>query len=239
MALESFLPRLTELVDEAGIAASTEQLQGCLDHLALVIEKNKAMNLTRITQIDDALVLHILDSLLLLPYCNEAPHGDALDMGTGAGFPGIPLALCSDRPWTLLDSVGKKVTAVHAFGDALGLRSCDYVHARLEDHARVFPKRYALIVARAVASLPVLIEYAAPLLQDGGLLVVSKGKPAHDEITAGDRAAELCGLSLMHQDGIELPDDYGTRSILCYQSVCSPRIRLPRANGLAKRQPLA
>lgn len=233
------LHQLQSLCLDAGLTVSDDQLQMCLDHLLLVIEKNKVINLTRITSLEDALVLHILDSLLLLPYVDRAPHGCLLDMGTGAGYPGLPLHIVSGRSSTLLDSVGKKVHAVQEFIDQLHLKDVRPVHSRLEDYARDHRSQYSVVVARALSSLPVLVEYAAPFLSHGGLFIAAKARPDLDELRSGDQAADMCGMRRIDFDEFDLPYGLGHRTVVVYKSVAQPSIKLPRQSGTAKRSPLA
>lgn len=235
----AMVSKLLEYCDEYGIEIDVAQAELCVRHLLLVIEKNKVLNLTRILNLDDALVLHLLDSLLLLPYVNQAPHGEFLDMGTGAGFPGIELAIASSRNGLLIDSVGKKVDAVCEFAEILGLENVAVEQYRLEEAALVFDEQFTCVVARALAPLPVLLEYATPFIVDNGLFVVTKGNPEQSEIKAGNIAASICGLKLMQSQSFELPGDLGHREIYVFQKVRSPKIKLPRANGLARKKPLA
>lgn len=237
--IEYFLDKLREYSKGLHLDVSDDQLLLCIHHLLLVIETNKRFNLTRILNIDDALVLHILDSLSFAPYIVNAPTGDLLDIGTGAGFPAIPLAIASNRATFALDSVGKKVDAVASFVSELGLCNLHAVHDRVESFALDNRNRFSCVVSRAVASLPVLIEYAAPLLCDQGLLVVSKGKPSQDEIDSGFQAARICGFQYSESHQFDLPDDLGHRNIFIFQKVRSPYIKLPRAIGLARKKPLA
>ena len=221
------------LCSENGLSISPEIAEKCVQHLLLVLEVNKTTNLTRITDLHEALVLHLFDSLTLLPYLCAVPDGPCLDMGTGAGFPGIPLCLCSDRHFTLLDSVGKKVHAVSSFIESLGLASrCDAVQDRVESFASSCPGSYAAVTARA------LVEYAAPLLVTGGYLIVSKGNPTRDELDHGNRAAKICGMRFLQQSSLELPLDLGHREILVYERCAKPQVVLPRAIGAAKKSPL-
>lgn len=235
---DSCLNRLQSYCDEFQINLSNEQIGRCLDHLSLVIEANEKMNLTRILNVDDALVLHILDSLLLLKPLEVSPEGRFLDMGTGAGFPGIPLAIASGRHGVLLDSVRKKVNAVQSFIDTLRLDGAQVIHDRIEHYALSNGGSFSCVVARALASLPVLVEYASPYLELGGLFVVTKGRPEEDELTSGYSAAEICGLDLIDLMSIELPHALGHREILVFEKIGRPQIKLPRAVGLAKKSPL-
>ena len=237
--IEYYLDKLRSYARALDLEVSDDQLLLCIHHLLLVIETNKRFNLTRILNIDDALVLHILDSLSFAAYVENAPLGELLDIGTGAGFPAVPLAITTGRVTVALDSVGKKVDAVASFASELGLSKHHVVHERVESFALDNFGRFSCVVSRAVASLPVLIEYAAPLLCDHGLLVVSKGKPSQDEINSGLQAAHICGFQYSDSYQFDLPDDLGHRNILMFQKVRSPYIKLPRAIGLARKKPLA
>ena len=212
--------------------------RACVEHFLMVIEANKTMNLTRITDEHDGLVLHILDSLLLCPEVDTAPAGALLDIGTGAGYPGIPLALATDRPAVLLDSVGKKVRAVAGFAEELYLDTVTTSSERVEVYAKDNREAFACVVARAVAPLAVLIEYAAPLLERSGSLVVTKGVPAQEEVDAGLKAAQLCGFTFAASRTYELPRGLGTRTLLRFIKTNEPKLGLPRKVGVAKKQPL-
>lgn len=216
-----------------------ELAAACVQHLLMVAEENKKMNLTRITDLDEAVVLHLVDSLILSPLLDDAPSGSFLDMGTGAGFPGIPLVLASGREAVLLDSVGKKVAAVSGFCDALNLDRVDCVHARLEDYAAQRKHSFAAVVARALAPMPTLIEYAAPFLIPHGCFIVTKGNPSPDEIASGEKAAAICGLKCIHHSEIDLPAQLGHRTLFVFERVSKPTRKLPRAVGQAKKNPLA
>ena len=232
------LALLRSYCGELHLLVSDDELRQCLVHLELVLEKNQVLNLTRITEKPDALMLHIVDSLTLLPFVFDAPDGALLDMGTGAGFPGVPLAICCDRPVTLLDSVGKKVAAVQEFSDALGLSHVTCVHDRLEEFARSYRQQFSVVVARAVASLPVLLEYARPFLAVGGHAIIAKGVPEDDELVQGEAAARLLGFQLGRVSQFELPDGFGQRHIYDYVVRRPSSVKVPRANGYARKHPL-
>ncbi len=219
--------------------ATKEQWRSLRRHLELVIERNRSVNLTRITSWDDAVCLHIVDSLLLQDAFAAAPAGAFVDVGTGAGYPGIPLAVVTGRKGTLVDSVGKKAQAVREFVDALGLTDQLRVESlRIEELARRERGRYAVVTARAVAQTGVLVEYAAPLLRKGGRLVVAKARPTDEELAVGDRVAKLCGMRRVSRETYELPHDLGHREIISYECVKNPSIKLPRATGMAQHHPL-
>lgn len=236
---EQMLEQLTAYCKDYSLKVSLDELKACIDHLDLVLEANKTTNLTRILNVEEAAVLHILDSLVLLPYVNQAPEGALLDMGTGAGFPGIPLTIATHRKATYIDSVGKKVDAVNSFVSGLGLKHARAVHDRLEEYARSHKKHFSVVTARALAPLPVLVEYAAPYLKDGGLFVITKGNPSDEELASGMSAAKICGFTQLLTDSIDLPEGLGHREFIVLKKSHSASVSLPRANGMAKKNPLA
>lgn len=242
---DSLSKELLELVaadeDLSKLALSPEMADLLVHHLDLVIEKNRVMNITRITSEHEALVLHIIDSILLIAHDPRLldPGSKLMDVGTGAGYPGIPLSVVSGCEAMLVDSVGKKVAAAQRFVDDLGLAAqITCLHARVEEVPVICPSRFDVVVARAVAQTNVLIEYAAPCLRKNGTLLVGKGNPSEDELHAALAAARICGLKESGRFEYELPRGLGHRTILCYRKAGSPRIKLPRQIGMAKRAPL-
>lgn len=236
---QMMLESLESICAQYKLPVSESQLQLCLKHFDMVIEANKTTNLTRILDLDEGVILHIVDSLVLLPYVNRAPEGSLLDMGTGAGFPGIPLTIASGRHATYIDSVGKKVNAVNSFVEQLGIKHAHAVHARLEEYARSHKKEYSVVTARALAPLPILVEYAAPYLKDGGLFVITKGNPSQEELVAGESAAKICGFTQLMEDSLDLPNNLGHREFIVLKKTRPASVSLPRANGMAKKNPLA
>jgi len=226
------------LWEEVPFSLDRDQKDLLLRHLTLVLERNKVMNLTRITDPEEALYLHVLDSLLLKDAFDAAPSGPFVDIGSGAGYPGIPLAIVTGRPATLVDSVKKKAQATRDFVEELGLTRARAEGVRIEDLARKERSRYSVACARAVAPAGVLVEYAAPLLRKGGRLVVAKAYPEATELEQAEVAADLCGMAYVSRETFELPRGLGHREVISYEKVANPRIRLPRAVGQARHQPL-
>ena len=229
---------LSELSDY-DIRCTPRQATLLIHHLLLVIEKNKVMNLTRITDPHDAVTLHIVDSLLPLASRMSmlTPESRYVDIGTGAGFPGIPLGIMTGAQGTLIDSVGKKVSVVNEFVESLGLSNVRARHIRAEDLARE-NGHYTVVFARAVAQSNVLIEYASPLLSYGGYCVLEKANIGNDELDAARRAAHICALSFVSRETFELPRGLGHREILVFEKTGRPKVKLPRRTGEAKQHPL-
>ena len=237
--------KLLELCQEADIEVDASVAEKLVNYLELVLKKNEVLNLTAIREWDKALVLHLVDSLTLLIEFDEQPRGQQLkpflDMGCGAGFPGIPLALVRpERKGVLCDSVKKKIKAVDGFIEALDLQAqLSTTTERLEVFGTNHRRAFGCVTARAVAPLPVLIEYAAPLLAKHGRLIVSKGVPTEEEFMSGIKAAELCGLEVISQRFLDLPREFGQRTIIVYEKVDEPLVELPRQIGAATKEPLA
>lgn len=227
--------------DLSSINVSEVSIDLLVRHLELVIEKNQVMNLTRITNEHEALILHIIDSLLFIAHEPTLldSKSSLLDIGTGAGYPGMPLSIVTGCHATLIDSVGKKVSAVQSFVGELNLSDrITCVHARAEEVPSLCDSRFDVVVARAVAQTNVLIEYATPCLRKNGTLLVGKGNPTDDELDTANRAARICGLENSGRFEYELPSGLGHRTILVFTKTGNPRIKLPRQIGMAKRMPL-
>jgi len=216
-----------------------ESLAIMIDYLVRILDENQRVNLTAVREPTSAVRVHVTDSLSALPELLAAPEGLVVDIGSGGGFPGVPLALATRRRTVLLDSVGRKARAVNSVLEAMGPMTCDLevVTARAEDYAAVNPRLAAVVVARAVAPLPALVELAAPLLQPGGVLIAMKGQPTPDEVAAGDRAAAIVGLRRISDRSFELRGGEGRR-ILTYERVGESTVPLPRRVGLAQNSPL-
>lgn len=238
LEIAELVSELCSYCSEMELDVSESDAELCVRHLLMVNQVNQYMNLTRIADIHDALILHIVDSLALSKILPFEPER-FLDMGTGAGFPGVPLGILLSCEGVLLDSVGKKVNAVNAFIAELGLESLVAVHDRAETFALHEPESYDLVLARAVGQSGMLIEYAAPCLEMDGYLLLAKANLSDDEFRVAQKTAEICGLELVGQTEFDLPRELGHRTVLLYQKVDEPRVLLPRAVGLAKREPLA
>ena len=215
-----------------------EEAHSLARHLQAVLDRNQTLNLTRITDPDEAVRLHIVDSVTALPFVRDAQDGPVVDIGSGAGYPGVPIAILTNRQVTLVESVKKKAAFLQEVCEDLGL-SVLIEGLRAEELALRPATRFSVVTARAVSSLPSLVELAAPLLAKGGLLLAMKGSPTADELQAGDHAAAQCGLSVGDLHHVRLPVGDEVRSIVCYRAIANARVPLPRRPGMAQRHPLA
>jgi 16S rRNA (guanine527-N7)-methyltransferase len=236
---EELQTALAQYLTEMSIFVSQEQIDLLVRHIELVLEANQRVNLTRVLNPLSALRLHTADSLSVLEDLGKAPDGTLLDLGSGAGFPGIPLAICAKRPVVLLDSVAKKIRELALIVAELGLDGRVLaVAARAERIGRTQPGEFAVVTARAVSELPALVELAAPLLALRGRLVCLKGSPPPEEITRASGVARLVGMELDYQRSFDLPHGAGHRTVLCYTRCGAEEIPLPRREGLAQHAPL-
>jgi 16S rRNA (guanine527-N7)-methyltransferase len=209
-------------------------------YVALLLDANRRLNLTRVVEPAAVARLHLLDALAALPLVDVIAPRRALDLGSGGGVPGLVLALA--RPtisWTLVDSVGKKADALRGFAHALGLRNVAVLAERAETLGRdaEHRERHDLVTARACAALPVLVEYGLPLLRVNGSLLAWKGRLTAQELAGGSAAAAELGGSPpdVRPAGLEALGDH--RFVLVRKQHPTPS-RYPRRPGEPARRPL-
>ena len=212
----------------------------CERYIALLLEANGRLNLTRVVEADAIARLHLLDSVAALPIVDRLAPRRAVDLGAGGGVPGILLAIARPQiSWTLVDSVGKKAEALRGFVEALHLSNVELRADRAELLGRdaAFRERFDLVTARAVARLPVLAEYALPLLRTGGALLAWKGAIADDELRAGSAAAAQLGggRPVVEPAGL---DALGDHQFLLLEKLRPTPARYPRRPGEPARRPL-
>ncbi len=214
-----------------------QELMG--QYLDLILEANKTTNLTRITSRNEALVLHIEDSLVGLEEVSEAPEGLYGDLGSGGGFPGVPLALATGRETVLVDSVKKKMAIVQQAVNQLGLgRQITTCSDRIEDLALDRPGSFSVLTARALSRLVALLELSSPLLVKGGRLVCYKAQLSDEEMQEARAVEDLLGMRLVSQRETMLSDGETRRTIVVFEKVGKAKLKLPRRIGAAQKTPL-
>lgn len=212
---------------------------------ALIVDWNERMNLTGITDYNEVYVKHFADSVAIA----EVPAWQALfrdgmrvlDLGTGAGFPGIPLAIRYPQfRFVLCDALQKRLTFLHAVVDELGLQNVQLIHGRAEDlgRDRTLRSQFDAVTSRAVARLNVLVELMCPFLRVGGAAFAYKGPQVVDEWNDGSRAASRLGAELIGRESYALPDDAGAHNIVVIRQVQPAPAAYPRRAGTPKKQPL-
>ncbi len=204
----------------------------------MVLERNQVMNLTAITEPKDVAALHLLDSLAVVGL-SGLDNGRLVDVGCGAGFPGVPLAI--SRPElqvTLLDSLGKRVEFLREACGKLGLENVEYVHARAEEFASARREVYDWAVSRAVAALPVLCELCLPLVRVGGQMLAMKSAKSEEEINGSKRAIEILGGEIRWVKDYTVPTTAVIHRLVCVEKVSPSPKKYPRRFALIKKQPL-
>lgn len=203
---------------------------------------NEKYNLTAITDVEGIQVKHFLDSLSVLKAVGpNFGRSRMIDVGTGAGFPGLPLKiLCPELRLTLVEATGKKVTFCQAMVDKLGLPSVTVVKARAEEIGRdpAHREQYDWAVARAVAEMPVLVEYLLPLVRRGGHALAQKGESGPAEAHAAEGALRRLGGQLKQVLPVELPGVVETRYLVVFKKVAATPPAYPRRPGVPGKQPL-
>lgn len=204
----------------------------------LLLEKNQVMNLTAITEPDQVATLHLLDSLSLLPLADFAGK-TVVDVGTGAGFPGVPLAIAvPESRVTLLDSLGKRVDFLRESLAALGLSNAACVHARAEEFAAHRRESFDFAVSRAVAALPVLCELCLPLVKAGGAFIAMKSVDCGRELAEAEAAIRLLGGRLRGTADYTIPTTRIVhRAVIVEKAAPTPQ-KYPRRFAQIKKQPL-
>ena len=206
-------------------------------YLELVIEKNKELNLTRIDTKEKGMLLHIEDSLSCLEEFKRQ-EGEFLDIGTGGGFPGVPLAIATGRTGVLVDSVQKKARAVQEMIEKLELENQIQARGiRSEELALEKGEEFTTVVTRAVSSLPAVMELATPLLVPGGELIALRGKKDEVDLEDINHIADKLGLELISRRHIYISETY-ERTIYVFKKVSQTSIKLPRRKGMAQKRPL-
>lgn len=199
-----------------------------------LLEVNSHTNLTSIKDPKEIEIKHYQDSLSVLPYIKEGSK--VLDIGAGAGFPGIPLRIEKDIDLTLIDSVNKKVNFMNEVIEKLGLDKAIAIHTRAEDFAKEKRETYDVVVSRAVANMSTLSEYCLPFLKTGGIFIALKGPKADEELEQAKNAIKvLCG-KVKNIDRFDL--DGNERVNIIVEKVHPTKKQYPRGKNLPKKNPL-
>lgn len=199
-----------------------------------LLEVNSHTNLTTITDPSEIELKHFKDSLTVLDYIKEGDR--VLDLGAGAGFPGIPLRIEKDFDLTLIDSVNKKVNFMNEVIEILGLSNARAIHTRAEDFAKENREAFDVVVSRAVANMSTLSELCLPFVKVSGLFIALKGPKADEEVKAAANALEILGGEVIKMEELDL--DGNERVNVIVKKVRSCKKTYPRGQNLPKRKPL-
>ena len=232
---------LRDSLDELSITYDDERISKLNKFYEMLVEKNKVINLTTITEYDDVVVKHFADSLAVVKYILIKEGMRALDLGTGAGFPGIPLAIFYPRTeFVLLDSVNKKLKFINEVKTELGLDNVSVVHGRAEKlaHTEMYREKFDLIFSRAVSNMSTLAELSLGFLKTDGCFVAYKSEETDAEIADAAKAIRLMGGELGKEISIKLPYTEINRMLYLINKVSKTPNRYPRKAGDPKRNPI-
>lgn len=227
-------------LEELNIRLTEKQLNQFLLYYEMLIEQNKVMNLTAIIDYEEVMKKHFIDSLSLVKAYDLSKPVSVIDVGTGAGFPGVPLKIAfPDLQVTLLDSLNKRVSFLDSVIDALGLTGIEAIHGRAEDFARnSLREKYDLCVSRAVANLSTLSEYCLPFVKVGGKFISYKSEKIAEEKIAAQNAITILGGKVAGQMEFTLPDCDIYRNLFVIEKVKSTPKKYPRKAGVPGKEPL-
>lgn len=233
--------KIINSIEDIGITISDNQAEQLYSYYEMLIEKNKVMNLTAITEFDDVVIKHFADSLYISEIIEMQNVVNMIDVGTGAGFPGIPIKIVFPNiKVTLLDSLNKRVNFLNEVIDNLGLTGIEAVHGRAEDFGKnpEYREKYELCVSRAVANLSSLSEYCIPFVSQNGMFVSYKAGDCEEEIDKSKKAIKLLGGKIESIDEVELLDTDISRVFVCIRKKEKTAKKYPRKAGLPAKEPL-
>lgn len=230
-----------EGLKELNLELSETQKKQFLDFYEYLIEKNKVMNLTGITDFEEVLVKHFLDSLMVAKVIDMGNVGSMMDIGTGAGFPGVPLNIMfPDIKSVLLDSLNKRVKFLEETFELLKLSDITAIHGRAEEFAKnkAYREQFDLCVSRAVSNLATLSEYCLPYVKKGGVFVSYKSGKVQEEVEEASKAISILGGKVKDVMYFSLPGSDIERSLVVIEKVKNTPGKYPRKAGTPLKEPL-
>lgn len=226
---------------EIGLSLTDRQYEQFDQYYEILVEWNKVMNLTGITEYEEVNEKHFLDSLSIVKSCDMTNVSSLIDVGTGAGFPGIPLKIVfPEIKVVLLDSLNKRIRFLNEVIAKLGLNGIETIHGRAEDFAKKadYREKFDLCVSRAVANLATLSEYCLPYVKVGGYFVPYKSEEVDEEVEQARNAAKILGGTIEEVYKFKLQETEIGRSFIKIKKIKSTAKRYPRKAGLPAKEPL-
>ena len=236
------MTRLREQLKQLDIGMSTEQEEMLLSYHRMLGERNKVMNLTAVTELSEVCTKHYLDSLSIVRAVDMMDVKRMIDIGTGAGFPGMVLKIMFPHiRVTLLDSLNKRISFLNDVIAELGLEEIEAVHGRAEEYAAKsgYREGFDLAVSRAVANMSVLSEYCIPFVSEGGLFVAYKTQDAAEEIQKAEGAVRILGGEFLENRSFTLPDTDIKRTLAVVKKIKPTGKKYPRKAGMPAKMPLS
>ena len=239
MSKEAFLSQMEAKLLDLKIRFSVEQLEQFFVYMNLLIEWNEKMNLTAITEPEEIVLKHFIDSITILNKLED--NAKIVDVGTGAGFPGIPLSIMNPTlKITLVDSLNKRLIFLQEVVNELNLKNIEIVHARAEEFGqnKKYRESFDFATSRAVANLATLSEYLIPLVKVKGKVISMKAADANDEINDAKKAIEILGGKIEKIDEFNLPQSDIGRTVITIKKEKQTPNKYPRKPGTPSKEPL-
>lgn len=228
-------------IEELGISVNDKILQDFKVYREVLVDWNQKMNLTGIEEEREVYIKHFLDSISAITNNYIKDGMSIIDVGTGAGFPGLPLRIClKNVKLTLLDSLNKRINFLQEVSAKFGIDDIEFIHGRAEDFGKDenYREKYDIATARAVAGLPVLIEFCAPFIKLGGYFVCLKGPNANLELEEAKKAIEIMGLEFVEKIDVKLPELDLSHNILVFKKIKNTPEKYPRKAGKPSKNPI-
>lgn len=239
MDFEEFKKKMKFYLEELSIMFNEEQYKKFYKYMNLLLEWNEKINLTAITNKEDIILKHFIDSLTISKYIDK--NSKLIDVGTGAGFPGIPIKIYrDDLEITLLDSLNKRVNFLNEVIKELKLENIVAIHGRAEEIGRnkKYREYFDVATSRAVANLSTLSEYLVPFVKEDGIIISMKGDNIEEEQEEAKRAIKVLGAKIKKIDKFELPKSDIKRSLVILKKVEKTPIKYPRKPGTPAKEPI-
>jgi len=239
MSKEAFLSQMEDKLLELKIHFSVEQLEQFFEYMNLLIEWNEKMNLTAITEPEEIILKHFIDSITILNKLED--NAKIVDVGTGAGFPGIPLSIMNPTlKITLVDSLNKRLIFLQEVVNKLNLKNIEIVHARAEEFGqnKKYRESFDFATSRAVANLSTLSEYLIPLVKVNGKVISMKAAEAQQEINDAKKAIEILGGKIEKIEEFNLPQSDIGRTVIVIKKEKQTPNKYPRKPGTPSKEPI-
>ncbi len=240
MLKEEFSKKMQDYSKEIGISLHVEQINQFYHYMQLLLEWNEKINLTAITEPEEIILKHFVDSMTIASYIEK--NAKLIDVGTGAGFPGIPLKIIrEDIEITLLDSLNKRVNFLKEVIEQLGLSQIKAIHSRVEEFGKNnnYRQTFDYATSRAVANLSTLAEYLIPLVKIQGSCIGMKGPNIEEEIQQSKKAISILGGKIDKIEKFQLPKSDMDRNIVMIRKIKQTPSKYPRKPGMPAKEPLS